>query len=1046
MMIQIKASVDEALKKLDEVQKELKDVGEQSKKSSKTMEESMKSATRSAQLQVEAIKQVVSSLVNLGKSSIEVQKEIGRLNAAFESSGSSAAQASETYKNIFGFLGDSGAAVEAAQQLAAITPDTAKLKEYETILQGVYAKFSTSIETGGLAEGINHTIALGEVQGTLADAYEFLGISVESVNAKLATFNSESEREAYIRSSLTSLYGESAAIYGQNNAALIAYNQSQASLNIALAEAGSVVMPLLTSFNGLAATLLTSLKPALEVIVAAFILVIDAVSTAIGWIKAFFSIFSGGSKAADTTKSVAKNVTDTTKGFKSLGGGVSDLNKGLNGATKAAKELRKQTMGFDELNVVTDQTAASSSGGSGASAGGGGGGIGGVEIPDLSSLTNFEMPTLDTFKSDLDEAKEKVQAILVLAGSIALAFAGWKVLDIITNPAINLMNTFQKIGGYILIAAGAILAAQGYSDAWVNGIDWGNFALTIGGLAVAITGVGLAFGTTMAALVAAGAGIALVALAIKDVVTNGDNLRNTLTLVAGLLATLAGSWIAFSAPIALVVTGIVALVAGVASFINQGPTLKNTILIIGGAIAVAVGLATAGLSLVVAAIVAAGVALAAFTVAIVNEKKAIKDAETAQEDYTKAINDTITAHNNYKSALDSAKSAQEKLTEAEKKAGATGKELYDGVMNGKIAFSDMTAAQQEAYWAYLDNEKAQKDLKAATDEMKAAMEAEKKAFWENKLAVDAESGAYDEFKNSVVEAYENGALSAEEARDLIGASMSEMSRDTQKTFMEDLPNGIKNGLDPKQYETTAQKLSKWFSDTKTVCTDKWNDFKDKMGNKFKDAKDKAKEKFDGVKDNMKNAKNEAVAKFNTFADDIKSKFNDAKTKAKDKFAEITSKENLGKVKDDIVDLFGDIGSKAGTAIGGAVKSAINGALSIIETTINKGINLINGAIKLINKIPGVSVGKLSKVSLPRLAKGGVVDTATIAMIGEAGKEAVVPLENNTQWMDTLAERIAARSQTPTKVILKVGEKELGWATIGAINGITEQTGGLQLVL
>jgi hypothetical protein len=28
----------------------------------------------------------------------------------------------------------------------------------------------------------------------------------------------------------------------------------------------------------------------------------------------------------------------------------------------------------------------------------------------------------------------------------------------------------------------------------------------------------------------------------------------------------------------------------------------------------------------------------------------------------------------------------------------------------------------------------------------------------------------------------------------------------------------------------------------------------------------------------------------------------------------------------------------------------------------------------------------------------------------------------------------------------VGEKELGWATINAINGITEQTGGLQLAL
>ena len=150
--------------------------------------------------------------------------------------------------------------------------------------------------------------------------------------------------------------------------------------------------------------------------------------------------------------------------------------------------------------------------------------------------------------------------------------------------------------------------------------------------------------------------------------------------------------------------------------------------------------------------------------------------------------------------------------------------------------------------------------------------------------------------------------------------------------------------------------------------------------------------------------------------------------------------------DKIKSTFSAIGTKIGDAISGSVKKGINGVIQMIENVINKGINLINGAINLINKIPGVSIGKISKLSLPRLAKGGIVDDATIAMIGEAGKEAVVPLENNTEWMDKLAERLAARSQTPTKVILKVGEKELGWATIDAINGITEQTGGLQLAL
>ena len=91
------------------------------------------------------------------------------------------------------------------------------------------------------------------------------------------------------------------------------------------------------------------------------------------------------------------------------------------------------------------------------------------------------------------------------------------------------------------------------------------------------------------------------------------------------------------------------------------------------------------------------------------------------------------------------------------------------------------------------------------------------------------------------------------------------------------------------------------------------------------------------------------------------------------------------------------------------------------------------------------MSKVSRVKLPRLAKGGIVDSATIAMVGENGKEAVVPLENNTGWIDKLAERLGANNQ-PSKIVLNVDGKELGWANIRSINNITKQTGELQLVL
>lgn len=98
----------------------------------------------------------------------------------------------------------------------------------------------------------------------------------------------------------------------------------------------------------------------------------------------------------------------------------------------------------------------------------------------------------------------------------------------------------------------------------------------------------------------------------------------------------------------------------------------------------------------------------------------------------------------------------------------------------------------------------------------------------------------------------------------------------------------------------------------------------------------------------------------------------------------------GKIKD----TFSNLGTSIADAIGGAVKSGINGVITIIENTINSAIGLINGAIGLINKIPGVSVGTLGYVGLPRLAKGGILTNGS-AMVAEAGPEIIEMVNGKT---------------------------------------------------
>jgi hypothetical protein len=133
------------------------------------------------------------------------------------------------------------------------------------------------------------------------------------------------------------------------------------------------------------------------------------------------------------------------------------------------------------------------------------------------------------------------------------------------------------------------------------------------------------------------------------------------------------------------------------------------------------------------------------------------------------------------------------------------------------------------------------------------------------------------------------------------------------------------------------------------------------------------------------------------------------------------------------------------------KAAFNGVISVIEQAINGIIRKINTlSWKIPDWVPkfgGDTFGfNLKTVSIPRLAEGGITTGSTLANIGENGREAVLPLEHNTQWMDRLADRIASRNQAPSKIVLKVGERELGWATINGINQITRQTGELQLQL
>lgn len=144
--------------------------------------------------------------------------------------------------------------------------------------------------------------------------------------------------------------------------------------------------------------------------------------------------------------------------------------------------------------------------------------------------------------------------------------------------------------------------------------------------------------------------------------------------------------------------------------------------------------------------------------------------------------------------------------------------------------------------------------------------------------------------------------------------------------------------------------------------------------------------------------------FSGVADWFREKFEAAYEAIKGVFSSVA--EFFGGIWESIKSRFTDLAVAVGSAISGAVRSGINGVISMIENTINRAIRIINGAIGLINKIPGVSIGTIGELSLPRLAKGGVLYGAQTVIAGEAGPEAIIPLDKLFRQMDRMAETIA----------------------------------------
>lgn len=210
----------------------------------------------------------VVGLLKIEEETREYRENQAKLNTAFDAAGMSADTASSAYTELYKVLGDSDNATESAQLLASLATGTEDVSKWADIAAGVVGSFGDALPINSLVEASNETAKVGQVTGTLADALNWVGLSEDEFNEKLAECADETERTALITDTLSTAYGDASDAFRENNAAIIEANAAQADMDATLAKLGGAV-------SSVKNKLIAEFLPSISDVVSAFVDFVD---------------------------------------------------------------------------------------------------------------------------------------------------------------------------------------------------------------------------------------------------------------------------------------------------------------------------------------------------------------------------------------------------------------------------------------------------------------------------------------------------------------------------------------------------------------------------------------------------------------------------------------------------------------------------------------------------------------------------------------------------------------------------------------------------
>lgn len=236
----------------------------------------------------------------------------------------------------------------------------------------------------------------------------------------------------------------------------------------------------------------------------------------------------------------------------------------------------------------------------------------------------------------------------------------------------------------------------------------------------------------------------------------------------------------------------------------------------------------------------------------------------------------------------------------------------------------------------------------------------------------------------------------------------------------------------------AETWSKIWTTVKNKASEIWTAIKTTISTIFTAIHDFIQSVIDKIKTVWEESWTKVKTTVTTIWTGIKTTVTEKFTAVKDKIEEI-----LGKIKDKWSEIWNGMKSTLKGVINGII-GLINSMLDSIAGGINHVIDALNSlSVDIPDWVPGVggshfglSISHVSAPHVPTLANGGITTGATLAMIGEAGKEAVLPLESNTGWIDELAGKLGdimgARESGINAVTLEVDGTELARVSLDAM--------------